>query len=115
MQRELGHDRGIVMDGRDIGTTVFPDAEMKIFVDASPQTRAERRYKELAEKGVATTYEEVLANVVKRDHIDRTREESPLRCADDAIRLDNSAMSREEQSAILIDIFNKITRSGSEN
>ncbi|MEE0978555.1 MAG: (d)CMP kinase [Muribaculaceae bacterium] len=115
LQQKLGQSKGIVMDGRDIGTTVFPDAEMKIFVDASPQTRAERRYKELAEKGVATTYEEVLANVVKRDHIDRTREESPLRCADDAIRLDNSAMSREEQSAILIDIFNKITRSGSEN
>ena len=104
------------MDGRDIGTTVFPSAEMKIFVDASPETRATRRYKELTEKGVATTYEEVLSNVVKRDHIDRTREESPLRCAEDAIKIDNSAMTLQEQNSLLLDIFNKkIGASGSGN
>ena len=115
-QQEFGKEKGIVMDGRDIGTTVFPSAEMKIFVDASPETRATRRYKELTEKGVATTYEEVLANVVKRDHIDRTREESPLRCAEDAIKIDNSAMTLQEQNSLLLDIFNKkIGASGSGN
>lgn len=108
-QQALGSSKGIVMDGRDIGTTVFPDAEMKIFVDASPETRATRRYKELTEKGQTTTYEEVLSNVVKRDHIDRTREESPLKCADDAIKIDNSDMTPDEQNRLLMDIFQKIT------
>lgn len=107
-QQALGARKGIVMDGRDIGTTVFPDAEMKIFVDASPETRAMRRYKELAEKGVAATYEEILANVVKRDNLDRTRKESPLRCADDAIRIDNSDMTRQQQNRLLLDIYHKI-------
>lgn len=108
-QQALGKEKGIVMDGRDIGTTVFPKAEMKIFVDASPETRATRRFKELTEKGVTTTYEEVLANVVKRDHLDRTREESPLRCAEDAIKVDNSDMTPDQQNRLLLDIYHKIT------
>ncbi len=105
-QQALGEGKGIVMDGRDIGTTVFPDAEMKIFVNASAQTRAQRRFKELVDKGIATTYEEVLANVVHRDHIDETRAESPLRRADDAIDLDNSTMTIEEQDNWLLSQFN---------
>lgn len=107
LQKEMGREKGIVMDGRDIGTTVFPDAEMKVFVNASAQTRAQRRMQELIDKGVATTYEEVLANVVGRDHIDETREESPLRRADDAVLLDNSTMTIEEQNQWLIDLFNR--------
>lgn len=110
MQQEYGKQRGIVMDGRDIGTTVFPDAEMKVFVNASAQTRAQRRLAELAEKGVATNYEEVLANVVHRDHIDETRAESPLRKADDAVCLDNSLMTIDEQNEWLLSLFNKISR-----
>ncbi len=109
MQREMGKSKGIVMDGRDIGTVVFPDAEMKVFCDASAEKRAERRYKELTDKGENVTYEDVLANVVKRDHIDETRDESPLRCAQDAVRLDNSGMTIEEQNKWLIDLFHKIT------
>lgn len=105
MQQRFGREKSIVMDGRDIGTTVFPDAELKIFVEASPQTRAQRRLAELIEKGVATTFEEVLANVVSRDHIDRTRAESPLRCADDAIVLDNSTVTPDEQDRWLLDQF----------
>lgn len=105
MQQELGHDKGIVMDGRDIGTTVFPDAELKIFVDASAQTRAQRRFKELVDKGQQVSYEDVLANVVHRDNIDRTRSESPLRCADDALRLDNSDMTIDEQDKWLHEAF----------
>ncbi len=104
-QQALGREKGIVMDGRDIGTTVFPDAEMKVFVNASPQTRAQRRLAELIDKGVATTYEEVLANVINRDHIDETRAESPLRRAADAHDLDNSTMTIEEQNRRLLDIF----------
>lgn len=109
MQQQMGREKGIVMDGRDIGTTVFPDAEMKVFVTASPQTRAQRRLAELIEKGVATTYEEVLSNVINRDHIDETREESPLRKADDAAVLDNSTMSIPDQNAWLLDLYNKTT------
>lgn len=108
MQRSMGESKGIVMDGRDIGTVVFPEAEMKVFCDASAEKRAERRYKELNEKGENVTYEEVLDNVKKRDHIDETRDESPLKCAPDAIRLDNSSMSIEEQNNWLIDLYNKI-------
>ena len=89
------------MDGRDIGTVVFPEAELKIYVDASAETRAQRRFKEMIEKGAAVTFEEVLANVVHRDHIDTTREESPLRRADDAIAIDNSNMTLDEQDAWL--------------
>ena len=109
MQKQMGESRGIVMDGRDIGTVVFPDAELKIFVDASAETRARRRFKELVEGGSQVSYEDVLANVVHRDHIDTTRAESPLRRADDAIALDNSDMTLDEQDAWLLDKFNKAT------
>lgn len=102
MQQGYGAEKGIVMDGRDIGTTVFPSAELKVFMTASAETRAQRRLKELIEKGQVTSFEEVLANVVHRDHIDQTREESPLRRADDAIDLDNSNMTRDEQNAWLL-------------
>lgn len=97
-QREMGKAKGVVMDGRDIGTVVFPDAELKIFVTASPEVRAQRRLDELKAKGMPdVTYEEVLANVRKRDEIDSTRAEGPLRRADDALLLDNSRMTIEEQ------------------
>lgn len=109
MQKEMGRKRGIVMDGRDIGTVVFPDAELKIYVDASAETRARRRFKEMIDKGSAVTFEEVLANVVHRDHIDTTRAESPLRRADDAIAIDNSDMTIEEQDAWLLDQFERVT------
>lgn len=108
LQQQMGKEKGIVMDGRDIGTTVFPDAEMKVFVGASAQTRAQRRFLELEEKGSAVTYEEVLNNVVQRDHIDQTRTESPLRQADDAIVLDNSTMSVEQQDKWLLELYHKI-------
>lgn len=108
LQQSFGKEKGIVMDGRDIGTTVFPDAEMKVFVSASADTRARRRFKELTDKGVSTTFEEVLDNVVKRDHIDETREESPLRKADDAVALDNSDMSVDEQNQWLLTLYHKI-------
>jgi len=97
MQREMGREKGIVMDGRDIGTTVFPDAELKIFMTASLQARTTRRYKELLEKGEEVTYEEVLENVQKRDYIDTHREFSPLMKAEDAIVFDNSDMGLKEQ------------------
>lgn len=106
-QQALGAGKGIVMDGRDIGTTVFPDAELKIYVDASPQTRAQRRFSELLAKGSNVTFAEVLANVVHRDEIDRTRAESPLRRADDAIAIDNSAMDIATQDAWLLNRFNE--------
>lgn len=108
MQQVLGKERGIVMDGRDIGTVVFPDAELKIFVDASPETRAQRRFKEMVDKGAAVSYEDVLANVVHRDKIDTTRAESPLRRADDAISLDNSEMTLDEQDNWLLEHFKNI-------
>ncbi|MBD5267907.1 MAG: (d)CMP kinase [Bacteroides sp.] len=107
LQQKLGDGKGIVMDGRDIGTTVFPNAEMKVFVTASAQTRAQRRLQELIDKGIPASYQEVLANVVQRDHIDETREESPLRKADDAEVLDNSVMSIEEQNKWLLDLYNR--------
>lgn len=97
MQQEMGKDKGVVMDGRDIGTVVFPDAEFKIFMTASPLTRAFRRYKELLDKGEQVTYEEVLKNVQDRDYIDSNREFSPLKKADDAIEFDNSDMGLKEQ------------------
>ena len=96
-QRKLGEGKGVVMDGRDIGTVVFPDAEMKIFLTASPEVRAKSRYKELIEKGMPAELEEVRQNLEKRDHIDSNREDSPLKQADDAIVLDNSNMTVEEQ------------------
>lgn len=110
-QQEFGRQKGIVMDGRDIGTTVFPDAELKVYVCASAETRAERRYKELIEKGDnTTTYEQVLENVRDRDHIDMTRKESPLRKADDAIEFDNSNMTRDEQLTLLREYVNRILK-----
>ena len=108
MQRALGQDKAIVMDGRDIGTTVFPDAELKIFVNASAEMRARRRFIEMSDKGDPVNYEEVLANVVRRDHIDETREESPLRRADDAIDLDNSNMTIDEQNRWLESQFRRV-------
>lgn len=108
IQQRLGAEKGIVMDGRDIGTTVFPDAEMKIYVNADAHTRAERRYKELLEKGEQVLFDDVLRNVEERDHLDMTRAESPLRKAPDAITLDNSHMTREEQNEALLQIFNRI-------
>lgn len=97
MQKDMGGEKGIVMDGRDIGTVVFPDAELKIFMTASPETRAFRRYKELLDKGENISYDEVLKNVQDRDYRDTHREFSPLRRAEDAIELDNSDMGLEEQ------------------
>lgn len=108
-QREMGKSKGIVMDGRDIGTTVFPDAEMKVFVTASAEVRAQRRYDELAARGDNPNFDEILENVQQRDHIDQTREISPLKKADDAILLDNSNLTREEQMDWLIELFNKLT------
>ncbi|MDE5684612.1 MAG: (d)CMP kinase [Muribaculaceae bacterium] len=106
-QKALGAAKGIVMDGRDIGTVVFPQAELKIFVDASAETRAMRRFKEMMEKGAQVNYEEILANVVHRDKIDTTRTESPLRRADDAISLDNSAMTLDQQDAWLLEQYKR--------
>lgn len=97
IQQQMGSQKGIVMDGRDIGTTVFPDAELKIFVNATPETRARRRVKELQGKGMDVNYEEVYKNICERDHTDRTRKESPLRQASDAIVLDNDNMTLGEQ------------------
>ena len=96
-QQQMGEGKGVVMDGRDIGTVVFPSAELKIFMTASAQTRAARRFKELVERGDNVTFEAVLENVEERDHIDTTREDSPLRKAFDAIEIDNSEMNLEDQ------------------
>ncbi|HPF52625.1 MAG TPA: (d)CMP kinase [Draconibacterium sp.] len=96
-QRENGKNKGIVMDGRDIGTVVFPDAELKIFMTASPEIRAQRRFDELKEKGLDVSFDEILANVEGRDKIDSSRTISPLKKAEDAVVLDNSHMTREEQ------------------
>ena len=97
MQQKMGKNKGIVMDGRDIGTVVFPDAEFKVFMTASPEKRAYRRYKELLDRGDDVTYEDVLKNVESRDYIDSNRKESPLLRAEDAIEFDNSDMGLEEQ------------------
>lgn len=97
LQQEMGKSKGIVMDGRDIGTVVFPDAELKIFMTAQPNVRARRRFDELTAKGEKVSYEEIRANIIERDRYDETRKESPLRKADNAIVLDNSYMTREEQ------------------
>lgn len=102
-QRRMGAEKGIVMDGRDIGTTVFPDAELKIFVTASSKVRAQRRYDELKEKGMPADFDEILKNVEERDYIDSHREVSPLRQAPDALLLDNSDMTIPEQNAWLMD------------
>ena len=106
-QQAMGKDKGIVMDGRDIGTAVFPDAELKIFVTASAQIRAQRRYDELKAKGIEASFEEILHNVEERDKIDQSREVSPLKKADDALLLDNSNMSIDEQKEWLKKEFEK--------
>jgi cytidylate kinase len=107
-QQEMGKDKAIVMDGRDIGTVVFPEAELKIFMTASPETRAQRRFDELQSKGDEVTYEAVLANVQERDYIDTHREDSPLVIADDAIEIDNSYLSREEQFQVVLELSEEI-------
>ena len=106
-QQQMGKDKGVVMDGRDIGTVVFPDAELKVFVTASAEVRAQRRYDELKGKGMAADYDEILKNVQERDYIDSHREVSPLRKADDAIELDNSNMTISEQKEWLLQRFNE--------
>ena len=106
-QQQLGKLKGIVMDGRDIGTVVLPDAELKLFVTADPMVRAKRRLDELVEKGQATTIEEVLANLEKRDYIDSNRDDSPLKQASDAIVLDNSNLTKEEQFDWVMKLVNQ--------
>ena len=110
LQREMGKNGGVVMDGRDIGSVVFPNAELKIFVTASPEIRAQRRFLELNALGKNVTIEEVTKNLQERDHIDTTRTESPLIQADDAIVLDNSHMTREEQLDIVLNLVYKLTK-----
>lgn len=105
LQQQFGKRKGIVMDGRDIGTTVFPEAELKIFVSAGAHERARRRWRELQQKGVEINFEDVLKNVEERDRIDTTREVSPLKKADDAIELNNDAITHEEQMEWLMKIF----------
>jgi len=109
-QQAMGKKKGIVMDGRDIGTVVFPDAELKVFVTASPEIRARRRLDELKTKGESATYEEVYQNVVTRDKIDSTRKESPLRQAEDALVLDNSEMTIEEQRDWLLRQYQQVVQ-----
>ena len=110
LQQQMGKERGVVMDGRDIGTVVFPDAELKIYMTADAQVRAERRYNELTAKGDKVTLEEILENVISRDNADMTRAISPLRKADDAIILDNSYMSVEEQMAWFMERYEAIVK-----
>jgi len=102
LQQEMGNEGGIVMDGRDIGTVVFPKADLKLFMTASPEIRASRRYDEMIQKGDEVTYDEILENVITRDHIDSNRVESPLKQADDALVLDNSHINPQEQLAWII-------------
>lgn len=108
MQQAMGERKGVVMDGRDIGTVVFPDAELKIYMTADPKVRAERRYAELQAKGDSVSFEEVYANVVSRDEADMTRAISPLRRAEDAILLDNTNMRVEEQMEWFLERYNEI-------
>jgi CMP/dCMP kinase len=109
-QQAMGKNKAIVMDGRDIGTVVFPNAELKIFMTASAETRAQRRFDELQEKGDAVSYENVLKNVVERDYIDTHRADSPLVIADDAIEIDNSYLSREEQFSAVLELINDVVK-----
>lgn len=108
-QQRMGKDKGVVMDGRDIGTTVFPDAELKIFVTADPKVRAQRRYDELKAKGMAADLDDILRNVEERDYMDTHREVSPLRKADDAIILDNSTMTIAQQKEWLMEQYRLAT------
>lgn len=109
-QQEMGKNKAIVMDGRDIGTVVFPDAELKIFMTASAETRAKRRFDELQQKGDTVSYEDVLNNVVERDYIDTHREDSPLVIANDAIEIDNSYLSREEQFSAVLELVKDVVK-----
>lgn len=109
-QQEMGTNKAIVMDGRDIGTVVFPNAELKIFMTASAETRAQRRFDELQQKGDDVSYEDVLKNVVDRDYIDTHREDSPLIIADDAIEIDNSYLTREEQFTAVLELVNDVVK-----
>lgn len=106
-QQAMGKDKGIVMDGRDIGTVVFPDAELKLFMTASSKTRAQRRFDELVEKGQYITFEDVLQNVEERDYIDTHREDSPLVKAVDAIEVDNSSLNKKEQFELVLKLVNQ--------
>lgn len=106
-QKAMGEEKGIVMDGRDIGTAVFPQAELKIFVTASSRVRAQRRYDELTAKGDTVNFDEILKNVEERDYIDSHREVSPLKQADDAIVLDNSELTKDQQNAWLLEQYEK--------
>lgn len=109
LQRRMSQDCSVIMDGRDIGTVVFPDAELKIFVTARPEVRAQRRYDELQAKGdTKVTYAEVLQNLTERDLIDSTRAESPLKMAGDAMLLDNSDMTKDQQFQVAVDMINKV-------
>lgn len=112
LQQQMGEQKGIVMDGRDIGTTVFPNAEMKVFVEASPEERARRRLKEMEEKGEKVNYEDVLDNIRTRDRIDTTRAISPLRKADDAYLLDNDHLTHAEQMDVLMNLYREKTNEG---
>lgn len=107
-QQLMGQEKGIIMDGRDIGTCVFPNAELKIFVTASAEIRAQRRYDELTAKGEKVNFEEILHNVQERDRIDMTRAVSPLRKADDALELDNSHLTPEQQKEWLLEQYNRV-------
>lgn len=109
-QREMARNESVIMDGRDIGSVVFPDADVKFFMTASPAVRAQRRYKELTDKGIEVSYEEVEANVLKRDYIDAHREESPLKQTDDAIVVDNSDMTVEDEVAFMIEKIRQVQR-----
>ncbi|MFC0781210.1 (d)CMP kinase [Flavobacterium sp. HJSW_4] len=109
-QQEMGTNKAIVMDGRDIGTVVFPNAELKIFMTASAETRAQRRFDELQQKGDNVSYEEVLKNVVERDYMDTHREDSPLVIAEDAIEIDNSYLNKEEQFAAVLELVNDVVK-----
>ncbi|GAA4882077.1 (d)CMP kinase [Flaviramulus aquimarinus] len=108
-QQQMGQDKGVVMDGRDIGTVVFPDAELKLFMTASAETRAERRYQELIERGDDVEYKDVLDNVKERDYIDSNRKDSPLKKAEDAIEIDNSNMSLDEQFNTILQLAKMTT------
>ena len=109
-QKKMGENKGVVMDGRDIGTVVFPNAELKIFVTASAEVRAQRRYDELQAKGMEADFDDILKNVQERDYLDSHREISPLRKADDAIELDNSFMTIDEQNEWLLSRYKEVMK-----
>lgn len=110
LQQKMGAGKGVVLDGRDIGTVVFPDAELKIFMTAEPNIRAERRLAEMKEKGIQVSFDEILKNIEQRDYLDTNREDGPLRRADNAIVLDNTKMNKEEQLQYLVGLVNQISK-----